>query len=230
MNKTPSEIIDELNKKFADNFTKWKELPDPSLDRIFVGLYCVSAVGEILSTKRTSSHHDICCKIFDEIFADGASSVYLATIAMDKPASIILRRILELGIAAVYLWDMPHNAHAWKEHDGDLSFSEMISHLNSKGYLTYVNLETNTSMPILELVSATEAQKLYGSLSDIVHGKITTFETTIPERFSFNEKEWKEFVSIAGQVIFLLLNLFALRFSIKNEIILKVPNSKNEFK
>jgi hypothetical protein len=228
MNKTPSEIITELKDKFGENFTKWKGLQDPLLDRIFTGLYCISAVGEILSERRISKHHNICCKIYDEIFADGASSVYLATIAMDKPASIVLRRILELGVAAVYLWDMPHMAFAWNEHDGDLSFSEMISHLNSKGFTTYVSHETSTAPSIMELVPAAEAQKLYGNLSDIVHGKITTFETTIPDRFSFNEKDWKEFVLMAEQVIFLLLNLYIFRYSIKNEIILKVPKAKKE--
>ncbi len=228
MNKTPSEIIIELEDKFSKNFTKWKGLQDSLLDRIFTGLYCISAVGEILSARKISKHHDICCKIYDEIFADGASSVYLATIALDKPASIVLRRILELGVAAVYLWDMPHMALAWNEHDGDLSFSEMILHLNSKGFTSYVSHENNMASSLVELVPASEAQKLYGSLSDIVHGKITTFETTIPNRFSFNESDWREFVLIAEKVIFLLLNLYVLRYSIKNEIILKVPKAKNE--
>lgn len=228
MNKSPSEIIIELKAKFGENFIKWKQLQDPLLDRIFTGLYCISAVGEILSLRKASKHHDICCKIYDEIFADGTSSVYLATIAMDKPASIVLRRILELGVAAVYLWDMPHKAFAWNEHDGDLSFSEMISHLNSKGFTTYVSHEGGSATSIMELIPAAQAQKLYGILSDIVHGKITTFETTIPDRFSFNEKDWIEFVLMAEQVIFLLLKLFALRYSIKNEIILKVPKAKKE--
>jgi len=230
MNKSPSEIIIDINARFGENFAKWTTLQDPLLDKIFTGLFCISAVGEILSKRKTTKHHDICCKIYDEIFADGASSVYLATIAMDKPASIVLRRILELGVAAVYLWDMPHMAFAWNEHDGDLSFSEMISHLNSKGFTTFVTNETGSASPIVELVPAAEAQKLYGKLSDVVHGKITTFETTIPERFSFNEKDWKEIVLMAEQVIFLLLNLFTLRYPIKNEIILRVPNAKKELK
>lgn len=230
MNRSPSEIIFELNAKFGDNFSKWSGLEDPLLDRVFTGLYCISSVGEILNARKSSKHHDICCKIYDEIFADGASSVYLATIAMDKPASIVLRRILELGVAAVYLWDMPHRAFAWNEHDGDLSFSEMISHLNSKGFTTYVSSEAGTTVSIVELIPTAEAQRLYGNLSDIVHGKITTFETTIPDRFSFNKNDWKEFVLMAEQVIFLLLSLYVARYSIKNEIILKVPNAKKELK
>lgn len=228
MNKSPSEIVIELNAKFVENFAQWKSLKEPMLDRIFTGLYCISAVGEILNTRKTLKHQEICCKIYDEIFADGVSSIYLTTIAMDKPASIVLRRILELGVAAVYLWDMPHKAFAWKEHDGDLSFSEMISHLNSKGFTTYVTQETGAILPTVELISAVDAQRLYGKLSDIVHGKITTFETIIPDRFIFNEGDWKAFVSIAEEVIFLLLNLFIHRYSIKNEIISKIPNSKKE--
>ena len=60
---------------------------------------------------------------------------------MDKPANIILRRILELGVAAVYLWDMPHEVYSWNNYDQDLSFSAMLTHLNSKGYLAYISKE-----------------------------------------------------------------------------------------
>jgi hypothetical protein len=230
MNKSPVEIVIDLNKKFVENFANWKGLRDPLIDRVFIGLNCISVVGEILTARKSSKHHDICCMIYDEIFADGASSVYLATIAMDKPARIILRRILELGVAAVYLWDMPHKAFAWKEQDGDLSFSEMISHLNSKGYNAFVSSEGGTEVSVVELVPTSEIQELYGNLSDIVHGKITTFETTMPDRFRFNEDDWKEFVKMAEQVTFLLLNIFITRYSIHNEIVLRVPNAKNELK
>ncbi len=113
MNKAPKDIMIELHKKFDDNFDEWKKVDNVKLDRTLIFLNGTAAVGELLSKKSTSKHHDICCKIYDEIFSDGASALYLASISMDKPANIVLRRILELGVAALYLWDMPHMAHSW---------------------------------------------------------------------------------------------------------------------
>src|SRR5258705_5189179 len=46
--------------------------------------------------------------MFDEIFADIICSVYLSALGIDKPAQGILRRALEVGVATVYLWDLPH--------------------------------------------------------------------------------------------------------------------------
>lgn len=226
MNKTPREIMVELNTKFNSNFTEWTRLAEPGLDKVFGGLYCIAEVGEILNDRKTSKHHAICCKIYDEIFADGVSSIYLAANAMDKPARIVLRRILEMGIAAVYLWDMPHKAFAWNQRDGDLSFSEMISHLNSDGFRIFVAEDVSATSPITELVPSSLAQRLYGSLSDIVHGKITTFETAIPDRFSFSETDWSEFVVLAEQVVFLILDTILKRFNLREELKAKLPHAK----
>lgn len=229
MNKKPNEIMIELNKKFNSNFQECTAIDNSKLDKSFNGLHCIAAVGEILSTRKGSKHHEICCKVYDEIFSDGVSSIYLAANAMDKPANIVLRRILELGLAAIYLWDMPHMAFSWNHYDQNLSFSEMLNHINSKGYISYVNNENQTKIEN-EIIPSNRAQKIYGMLSDIVHGKITTFESSMPDRFKFVKEEWGQFIELVDEVITILINAFILRFNIADEVFIKVPQAKMEFK
>lgn len=227
MNKAPKDIMIELHKKFDDNFNEWKHVENIKLDRTLIFLNGTAAVGELLSKKSTSKHHDICCKIYDEIFSDGASALYLASISMDKPANIVLRRILELGVAALYLWDMPHMAHSWNSYDQDLSFTEMLNHINSKGYLEYVGFENSITIEN-ELLPSKQLQKIYGNLSDIVHGKITTFESSMPERFKFVEQEWVEFSNSIEEILEVLLKAFITRYDFQDEILNQVPKIKKE--
>lgn len=228
MNKNPQAIMNELNLKFENNFQEWNSLGEKKLDKSFNALQCIAAIGEILGGRKRSNHHDICCVVYDEVFSDGVTAIYLASNAMDKPANLVLRRVLELGVAAIYLWDMPHMAFAWKNHDQNLSFSEMLSHVNCQGYISYVNEENNVTLSG-ELVPLSRAQAIYGSLSDVVHGKITTFESSMPNRFKFVEKEWVDFVSVAEEVFEILVRAFILRFNISSEVFEKVPQARTEF-
>jgi len=228
MNKSSKDILIELNLKFNKNFEDWQLLNEHNLERSFVSLQCIAAIGEVLQDSKTAAHHDICCKIYDEIFSDGVTSIYLAANAIDKPAYIVLRRVLELGVAAVYLWDMPHMAFSWNHHDHDLSFTEMLTHINSKGYISYVNKELNTHIGG-EIIPLRKAQAIYGELSDIVHGKITTFETATPGHFEFIENDWRNFNDKINDVLKLLISALLLRFSIKSEVFAKVPLAKWEF-
>lgn len=217
----------ELHGKFVDNFIEWGKIDDDRLERVFISLQCVAAIGEILNEKNNLIHSDICCKIYDEIFSDGVSAIYLASIAMDKPANSVLRRILELGVAALYLWDMPHIAHSWNSHDQYLSFSEMLNHLNSKGYIAYLN-NLNSNFLDNELLPSKRFQKLYGDLSDVVHGKITTFESFMPDRFKFIESEWHIFIDLIEEVVGSLVKAFIIRHDVLSEISIHVPQAKKE--
>ncbi len=228
MNKAPDQIMLELHKKFGANFDDWNSLTGKGFDKAFTGLQCIAAVGEVLHQRDNSKHHKICCKIYDEIFSDGISAIYLATNAMDKPANIVLRRALELGVAAIYLWDMPHMAHSWNDFGQDLSFSAMLSHVNSKGYLAYVSNENSKTIDT-GLFPTAKSQEIYGTLSDFVHGKITTFESSMPERFKFVEEEWQEFVVLIEDVISILVKAFLTRFDISDEVFTKVPLARKEF-
>lgn len=227
MNKAPKDIMIELHEKFDDNFSEWIKLEDARLEKTFIYLQCITSTGEILRKNHTSKHHDICCRIYDEIFSDGVSALYLASNAMDKPANAILRRILELGVAALYLWDMPHMAHSWNSYDQDLSFSEMLNHINSDGYIAYLNSE-NSSFIDKQLLPSKKLQKIYGNLSDVVHGKITTFESSMPDRFKFVVEEWVIFISLIEEVLEVLVKGFSIRYDIKEQLIDHVPRVKKE--
>lgn len=225
MNKEPRLVMEELNKKFNGNFNQWKSLSEQNLEKVFLGLHCIALVGEILNDQKSSKHHEICCKIYDEIFSDGVSALYLASNAMDKPANIVLRRVLELGLAALYLWDMPHMAFSWDKHDQNLSFTDMLNHINSKGYISYINTENSTEIDG-ELISSSNAQRIYGSLSDIVHGKIATFESSLPDRFIFIESEWNQFVELLEEIVVILLKAYISRFNLEKEVLEKLPRAK----
>ncbi|MDA3811039.1 MAG: hypothetical protein PF518_12020 [Spirochaetaceae bacterium] len=228
MNKKPKDILVELNIKFNQNFIHWSSIENFNLEKSFIGLQCVAAVGEILGQQKISEHHDICCKIFDEIFSDGVSAIYLATNAMNKPAQTVLRRVLELGIAALYLWDMPHMAYSWNDYDHDLSFSEMLKHVNSKGYLAFISKENSEEIKT-EIISTAVCQNIYGKLSDVVHGKIKTFESSMPDRFIFVQNEWNDFTTLFETVISVLIKAYLTRFKISDEVFTVVPRGKKEF-
>jgi hypothetical protein len=229
MNKEPRLVMVELNEKFNGNFDQWNSLEDQNIEKVFIGLHCIALIGEILNEQKSSKHHEICCKIYDEIFSDGVSALYLASNAMDKPANIVLRRVLELGLAALYLWDMPHMAFSWDQHDQNLSFTDMLNHINSKGFISYINKENNTEIEG-ELISSTSAQRIYGLLSDIVHGKIATFESSMPDRFVFIEDEWNQFVDLIEEVVVILLKAYLIRFNLENDVLEKLPQAKKVVK
>jgi hypothetical protein len=228
LNKNNQQIMIELNDLFKNNFSEWNELNEHKLDKVIMGLRCIAIIGEALSKRDDLKHHIICCKIYDEIFSDGVSGLYLAAIAMDKPANIVLRRIVELGVAAVYLWDMPHMAYSWNEFDHDLSFSEMLKHVNSKGYIAYVEACNSSEIP-KEIYPSSRLQRIYGLLSDVVHGKITTFESSMPNRFKFIESEWLDFVNLAEEIVCILVKAFLVRFELAEEVFIELPLAKKEF-
>lgn len=217
--------MSELKEKFDDNFKKWASLSDQKIDVVFLYLQIISLIGQILRERTSSNHRKECCQIFDELFSDSVSSIYLSSCAIDKPALVILRRVLELGVAVIYLWDMPHLAYSWREEGRDLSFSEMLKHINSVGYLSFVEDENSISIDD-EIFPASKCQEIYGDLSDIVHGKINSFESSLPERYSFVEKEWNEFVDLTLEVLKILVQGYLLRFPIVKTIKKRLPPAK----
>lgn len=225
MNKTPKEIMSELRDKFNANFDEWLSLGDDSLETIFIYLQIIPKIGQALKNQSTLKHHNECCLIFDELFADTVSALYLAACAIDKPAFIIMRRVLELGLASVYLWDMPHMANAWRKFDQDLNFSDMLKHVNSEGYLSYVSEETENKIET-DLFPNKSCQEIYGYLSNIVHGKMCSFESSIPDKFKFEKKEWFEFTVLTKKVLKILIDGYVLRYSLKRKIVKMFPQSK----
>lgn len=134
--------------------------------------------------------------------------------------------MLELGVAVIYLWDMPHISYSWVFNNHDLSFSEMIKHINSGGYKLYVSEENNISQIEGELIPASTLQKYYGDFSDIVHGSFSTFESEIECRFSYDKSDWNAFVISAEDISQILLDAYILRFNVKAELRANMPALK----
>lgn len=149
--------------------------------------------------------------MFDEVFADVICSIYLSGCGLDKPAQMVLRRALKLGVATVYVWNLPHVFWAWKNHDKDLAFNEMLEHLSTQGFNSFVHSE-NPHYKGAGVVDAALARKLYRTLSNIVHGKMTTFESVLPDKFQHNDDDWRSHLQKVCEVEALLMALWKNRF------------------
>ena len=127
--------------------------------------------------------------LLDEVFSDLTCSLYLSACALDVPARMLLRRSLEIGVATLYLWDHPQTFWAWREHDEDLSFNDMLECVGSLKYRTFVHKE-NPFYDQTEIICSTQCNRLYRRLSNVMHGKMSSFESLDPDRFTHTVADW----------------------------------------
>lgn len=217
------EIIRRLSEQFSSNlsFALAKSLPEAG--RVELKSRCIASIGEILRESATSDTHREIAGIYDEVFADCICSLYLAAQGLDKPAQVVMRRVLELGVAAVYLWDVPHVFWGWKQYDQDLSFNEMIEQLSAPSYLHFVAVENGKSEAD-QICDASLARKEYRALSNTVHGKATTFETPLTDRFQHSDADWELHITRLEAIQDLILSLSSGRFRIiREQLLIKQP-------
>ena len=206
-------ILTDLNKKFSKNLQTSLLHERERIQHIELKARAFITISNILikEPNLNAAQKELTC-IFDEIFADIICSVYFASCSLDRPAGMLLRKVLELGVGLFYMWDMPHWFWAWKDHDRDLNFTEMILHLGSDGYKTLVAKE-NPNFHGKDVIDCALVKSLYRSLSDTVHGKIKTFESLVKQRFNFNLVDWSNHLKIVEDVEDLLLKAFRNRFT-----------------
>lgn len=229
--KTSQSILEELNLKFTQNISLSVEQEINNLTRVELKARKIAILGQIINefTDLTITQKEI-IPIFDEIFSDTITSIYLASCSLDKPAQIVLRRVLELGIALIYLWDLPSMFWEWKCHDGDLNYNDMIAYLTSNGYKTYIE-NLNLSFKGEAVFNSSSARKLYRCLSNTTHGKISTFESNLPSRFLHNIDDWKSHIELVENVVDLLFELWNKRFyNFIPEMERRTPSSKKTSK
>ncbi len=208
-----TKVFTDLNVKFNKNLKLSLVKDVEKISQAELKARAFAIIGQILRERpNLSQSQKELVDIFDELFADSIISLYLAGCSLDKPAQTLMRRVLELGIAVMYLWDMPHQFWAWKCHDKDLNFNEMIDCLNSSGYKSFV-LTENPHFSGESLFDINEAKKIYRKLSNTIHGKISTFESVLPDRFSHNDSDWQEHIKLVTQVQDILLKLWKNRFN-----------------
>lgn len=216
----PSDGLDVFRKlatQFQKNFAEALSAQMPEVSRVELKSRCLSSVGELLRDKSAvSDTQKQIAAIYDEIFADCVCSIYLAAQGLDKPAQLVLRRILELGLAAIYLWDQPHLFWGWKDFDEDLSFTEITGYLSAQSYLRFVASENGTTEPN-QLFNVTLARNEYRALSNTVHGKFSTFESPLLDRFRHSDVDWKAHLARLEAIQDLLLMIAKTRFTVVRE-------------
>jgi hypothetical protein len=217
-------IFEKLSDKFGANLRGALAVSIDQLRSSELKARACAEVGRILSEDQrlSTTQMEIIC-IFNEIFGDLICSLYFAGCGLDRPAQMVLRRVLDLGIAIVYLWDIPHVFWGWKKHDEDLNFNEMLEHLGSQAYIAYLQ-STNSNFRGSQLFDEGEARKIYRELSNAIHGKITTFESVLPDRFAHTAQDWKAHLALVESVENLLLDLWKNRFDeIEQKLVSAMP-------
>ncbi len=211
----PASLLIALHKKFGGNLESCMKCGLSSeMKKVELLTRALESCGSVLSNQEntTVTQQEI-CSIFNEIFSDVTCSTYFASCGLDKPAQMVLRRALELGIGIAYLWDMPHEFWGWNSHDCDLKFKEMLEHIESASYRTFIHKVNSDFDASSSPIDATKAKELYRKLSNVVHGKFATFESNIADRFQFTESDFRNHLEIVEAVASLLLTLWCNRFN-----------------
>lgn len=149
--------------------------------------------------------------VFDEVFADLILSLYFTACGLDKPAQNVLRRAFELGIAIIYLWDLPQAFWSWNTHDADLNFREVIEFLTEDSYKTFLK-SLDPSYTGCDLFGPKEANDIYRTLSNTIHGKMATHIPHLPNRFSHSASAWHNHIKLAERVLDVLISISCKRF------------------
>ena len=206
------QVLTDMDTKFSENLKTFLAQGHMGCREIDVKARAIAAIGQIASdAEGLQPNQSEVAPIFNEVFSDLILSVYFTGCALDRPAQSVLRRAFELGVAIVYLWDLPHAFWGWKEHDSDLNFNEMVEHLSKNSYKSFL-LSLNSPCTEDNLFDHCEAKRLYRTLSNTIHGKISTHESKLPDRFVYNPDDGKCNLDLISRVQTILLKLFHKRF------------------
>ncbi|MFL6817536.1 MAG: hypothetical protein ACJ8EF_06310 [Bradyrhizobium sp.] len=209
-----SVLLTALHEKFGQNLKALQSNATIRLDRIDLNSRAIDGIGTELLSKHCDSNKQktACAQLLDEIFADFSQSMYLLSIGLLVPARMVLRRGLELGLAVVYMWDIPHEYWGWKLHGLQLSFSEMAAHCSSEYYISHLANVNGCPAAVEPNQISTELKRLYAALSNTVHGRYDELPPLSPERYSSDQNKIDDHLKMAIQVQVAIINLLCLRF------------------
>lgn len=208
------EILDALHKKFGSNLDLISEEKTTQLfDSIDINSRTISEIKAALikNCNGFEPHKKKCAEILDEVFSDFSLAMYLSSIGLNVPARMSARRGFEQALAVVYMWDLPHEYWGWIGKDLDLSFSAMINHLNSSGYLEFMS-KIGSQTTSNSFCDQAKFQKIYRILSNTVHGKTADLPPLSPQRFSSDQNGLDEnlnlIIDTQNAIIQMLLERF----------------------
>lgn len=209
-----NEILESLHQKFGDNLKSCLSENIAILNEVEIKAKGSYILGELINKDITISEtQKEITKIYPEIFTDLTVSIYLASCAIDNSPKILMRRVLELGIAVVYLWDLPFKFWNWKKNDdynNDLSFKEMLDYLNNAGYIDFINQENGSFLT--DFINKSSVNKIYRELSNVIHGKSDNFESSNPDRFKHKKEDLLLVLNYALTTENILLSVWKKRF------------------
>lgn len=202
-----------LHAKFGQNIQAIEVEVSSLLDIVDLNSRIISEIRSILISDYCSSEEQkiICKEILEEVFADFSLAMYLCAIGLIVPAQMSARRAFELGLATVYMWDLPHEYWGWRQRDQDLSFSAMLTHLNSIGYLEYI-AHLQNAKSVSSICDQKKLQDIYRELSNTVHGKISGLPPLSPERFSPDKNGTEKHLKQTADTQDVVINLLFARF------------------
>jgi hypothetical protein len=155
-----------------------------------------------------------CAELLGEIFSDFSQAMYLFSVGLIVPARMLIRRALELGLAFLYMWDMPHEYWGWAEHGDDLSFTGMIEHLSSPKYATHLANVRGTLA-----FNQRAIREMYRSLSETVHGKHDDLPPLSPRRFDLVDVGIDKHLQLTINVQRSLVDMWCGRFCEIRELV-----------
>ncbi len=210
------EIIDSLHAKFGDNIKLALTENLNILEEVEVKSRATYILGQLLNKDpELSDTQKEITTIYPEIFTDLSVSLYLSCCAINNSPKILLRRVLELGLAIIYLWDMPYKYWNWKkneDHSNDLNFKEMLDYVNNSGYMDFVNKENSSA--VTEIIDKNAANKVYRELSNVIHGKSENFESSNPDRFKYKKADLLDVLLCVRKIENILLSAWKKRFPV----------------
>jgi hypothetical protein len=206
-------LLTTLHSKFATNLNVLDRDVIALLEIIDLNSRAIDGVaGELQRIHSGDDKHKLqCARLIEEIFADLCQAMYLLAIGLVVPARMLARRAFELGLAIIYMWDLPHEYWGWVKHDQDLNFSKMVDHLCSPGYRTLISSIQNQTPPDWPC-NSTAFQALYRTLINTVHGKSEGLPPLSPERYSPNVKNVGEHLKLLAEIQRNILNVWCARF------------------
>lgn len=208
----PQDILLKLEERFKSNIKQCLPIEREAYKRLDRKARVFAVLGQVISEDNSLlPHQKELVHIFDEVFADVILSLYFSACGLHKPAQIVLRRAIELGIAIIYLWDFPLAFWNWNTHDHDLNFREMVEYLIKDSYKTFLK-SLNPSYKGDELFNEKEAKDIYRILSNTIHGKMTTHVSYLPNGFSHDASAWCEHLKLVERVLDLLISISHSRF------------------
>lgn len=211
-----SELLSALNNKFLENYQTSATHHDYAKNAERLARKVSETAVHLRALAGGNDHQKYLADSVYEIFGDSVTALYLSCCGLVTPAKMLMRRSLELGMVVVSYWDNPAAFHQWREHDGDIRFSDLLAGVTTPGYLTYASKLTGRKPEDIQKDFHGLAG-LYSALSNVVHPKPYNMVATNPDAYGFDEVAFKAAVSLSERTYGSIYNVLNARFNFSGE-------------